>query len=122
MTAWEKLLPTFDFSFHADRADSKPSSTVQSPPICARSFFFLFSLSSKPVSCDVVVIATSTLPRPHTGNIPLAPPRHCNYRTNRGRYNHRHVTLCRSQAPTGLTLTCIAGTHKPPRRRRPHCA
>src|SRR6266702_2891171 len=39
MTAWEKLLPTFDFSF---RADSKPSSTVQSPPIRARSFFSFF--------------------------------------------------------------------------------
>src|SRR6266702_4389502 len=41
-TAWEKLLPTFDFSFRADRADSKPSSAVQSPPICARSFFSFF--------------------------------------------------------------------------------
>ncbi len=58
-------------------------------------FFFLFSLSSEPVSCDVVVVAISTLPRPHTGDIPSAPPRHCNYRTNRGRYNCCHVTLCR---------------------------
>ena len=41
-TAWEKLLPTFDFSFRADRADSKPSSAVQSPPIRARSFFSFF--------------------------------------------------------------------------------
>src|SRR6266702_2505343 len=42
MTAWEKLLPTFDFSFCADRADSKPLSAVQSPPIRARSFFPFF--------------------------------------------------------------------------------
>ncbi len=49
--------------------------------------FFLFSLSSEPVSCDIAV--TSTLPRPHTGDIPSLPPstpspppRHCNYCTN----------------------------------------
>src|SRR6266702_4023764 len=35
-------LPTFDFSFRADSADSKPSSAVQSPPIRARSFFPFF--------------------------------------------------------------------------------
>src|SRR6266702_4241889 len=91
MTVWEKLLPTFNFSFRADRADSKPSSAMQSPPICACSFFFLFSLSSEPVSCDIIIVATSTLPRPHTGDIPSAPPQHCNYCTN---YNHHHVTLC----------------------------
>src|SRR6266702_5941418 len=49
--------------------------------------FFLFSLSSEPVSCDIAV--TSTSPRPHTGDIPSPlpstpspPPRHCNYCTN----------------------------------------
>ena len=63
---------------------SKPSSAVQTPPIrarCCKSFFSFFSLSSEPVSCDVVV-AASTSPRPHTGDIPSAPPRHRNYRTN----------------------------------------
>src|SRR6266702_2060339 len=63
---------------------SKPSSAVQTPPIrarCCKSFFSFFSLSSEPVSCDVVV-ASSTSPRPHTGVIPSAPPRHRNYRTN----------------------------------------
>src|SRR6266571_4512980 len=63
---------------------SKPLSAVQTPPIrarCCKSFFSFFSLSSEPVSCDVVVTA-STSPRPHTGNIPSAPPRHCNYLTN----------------------------------------
>src|SRR6266702_2974837 len=39
---WEKLLPTFDFSFHADSADSKPLSARQSPPIHACSFFPFF--------------------------------------------------------------------------------
>src|SRR6266702_7635102 len=43
-TAWEKLLPTFDFSFRAEGADCTPSSSsaVQSPPIRARSFFPFF--------------------------------------------------------------------------------
>jgi len=60
-------------------------------------FFFLFSLSSKPVSCDnvIIVVTTSTSPCPHTGDIPSAPPRHRNYRTNHGCYNCHHVTLCR---------------------------
>jgi len=31
MMVWENLLPTFNFSFHAD---SKPSSAVQPPSIC----------------------------------------------------------------------------------------
>src|SRR6266571_5777595 len=64
-----------------------------SPLLSMLALFFLFFLSSEPVSCDVVVVATSTSPRPHTGDIPSAPPRHRNYRTNRGRYNRRHVTL-----------------------------
>src|SRR6266571_9471918 len=34
------------------------------------SFFFIFSLSSEPVSCDIGV--TSTSPHPHTGDIPSA--------------------------------------------------
>src|SRR6266702_4316147 len=88
--AWEKLLPTFDFSFRD--FSFRAAQTVQtvslrprlpcSPLLSVLALFFLFSLSSEPVSCDVVVVVTSTSPRPHTGDIPSAPPRHRNYRTN----------------------------------------
>src|SRR6266571_951143 len=91
MTVWEKLLPTFDFSFRADRADSKPSSAMQSPPICARSFFSFFpfhlnlsavtSSSSPPpprlaltqaISCRRHLDTATTAPTPW----PLQPPPH----------------------------------------------
>src|SRR6266702_5956504 len=42
-------------------------------------FFILFSLSSKPVSCNITITIASTLPHPHTGDIPLVPPQHHNY-------------------------------------------
>src|SRR6266702_6112109 len=45
-----------------------------SPLLSVLAPFFLFSLSSEPVSCDVVVVAASTPPPPHTGDIPSAPP------------------------------------------------
>ncbi len=86
--------------------------------LAVASLFFLFSLSSELVSCDV--IATSTLPRPHTGNIPLAPPRHHNYHTNLMAATTATTSpFAGSQAPAGLALTCIMGTHKPPCHRRP---
>src|SRR6266571_7420036 len=95
-TAWEKLLPTFDFSFRADSADSKPSSSsaVQSPPIRARSFFPFFPF-----------IRTCQLRCRRRRRLHLASPSHRRYPVGatstpqlphqpRGRYNRRHVTLC----------------------------
>ncbi len=91
----EKLLPTFNFSFCANSADSKPSSAVQSPPIHAHSFFpfFPFIQTCQLQHCHCCCLhltslshrqypvgATSTLQLPHQPH---------------GHYNHRHVTLCR---------------------------
>src|SRR6266702_2814939 len=121
-------LPTFDFSFRADSfladsADSKSPRPPCSPLLSVLDLFFLFSLSSEPVSCDVVVVAASTSPRPHTGDIPSAPPRYHNYRTNLVAATTAATSpFAGSQVPAALALTRVAGTHKPPRRRRPHCA
>ena len=118
-TAWEKLLPTFDFSF---RADSKPSSAVQSPPIRTRSFFPFFhpnlsaamSSSSSPPPRLALTQAISrrrhldtatTAPTPW----PLQPP-------------PRHPLRGAKHPLDSLSLTHVAGTHKPPCRRHPHCA
>src|SRR6266702_2574106 len=115
-------LPTFDFSFRADSADSKPLSAVQSPPIHARSFFPFFPFS-KPVSCDDDDFATSTLPHPHTGDIPSVPPRHHNYRTNLMATTTAATSpFSGSQVPAALALTRVMGTHKPPCCHHPHCA
>ncbi len=68
--------------------------------------FFLFSLSSEPVSCDVVVFVASTSPRPHTGDIPSAPPRHRNYRTNPVAATTAATSpFAGSRAPAGLALS-----------------
>src|SRR6266702_2547174 len=122
MTAWEKLLPTFDFSFHADRADSKPLSTMQSPSIHACSFFSFFpfhlnlsaatsSLSPPPphltltqvISCQRHLDTTTTTPTVATTTAATSP-------------------FVGSQAPAELALTHIAGTHNPPCHHHPHCA
>ncbi len=87
-------LPTFDFSFRADSADSKPSSTMQSPPIRARSFFPFFPF-----------IQTCQLQRHCCCRLHLASPSHRRYPVGttstpqllhqpHGRYNCRHITLC----------------------------
>src|SRR6266702_2106042 len=94
-----------------------------SPLLSMLALFFLFPLSSEPVSCNVIIIAASTLPHPHTGDIPLAPPQHHNYRTNLVAATTTTTSpFVGSQVPAALALTCVAGTHKPPHRRRPHCA
>ncbi len=74
MTAWEKLLPTFDFSFRQTVSPHLLCSPLLSVLAVASLFFFLFSLTSEPVSCDVVIVTASTSPHPHTGDIPSAPP------------------------------------------------
>src|SRR6266702_4904 len=94
-----------------------------SPLLSVLALFFLFSLSSKLVSCNVIVVAASTSPHPHTGDIPLAPPQHHNYCTNLMAATTAATSpFAGSQVPAALALTCVAGTHKPPCRRRPHCA
>src|SRR6266702_5298261 len=139
-TAWEKLLPTFDFSFRADfRADSTVS-LPRSPcsllsvlavaslfsPFLFFFFFFFFSffsfylnllsatsLSPSPPPCLALTQAisrrrhlntTTTAPTPW----PLQPP-------------PRHP-LRACQPPAASALTRVVGTHKPPRRPRPHYA
>src|SRR6266702_1703908 len=113
-TAWEKLLPTFDFSFRD--FSFRAAQTVQtvslrprppwSPLLFVLALFFLFSLSSEPVTCDVVFVVASTSPRPHTGDIPSAPPRHRNYRTNPVAATTAATSpFAGSQAPAGLALS-----------------
>src|SRR6266702_3687733 len=113
-TAWEKLLPTFDFSFRD--FSFRAAQTVQTvslrprppcrPLLSVLALFFLFSLSSEPVSCDVVAVVASTSPRPHTGDIPSAPPRHRNYRTNPVAATTAAMSpFAGSQAPAGLALS-----------------
>src|SRR6266702_1524404 len=64
-------------------------------------FFILFSLSSKPVSCNITFTISSTLPHPHTGDIPLVPPQHHNYCTN------PVATTTAATSPfVGLPTTC----------------
>src|SRR6266702_997915 len=120
MTAWEKLLPMFDFSFH--NFSFRAAQTVQtvslrphplcSPLLYVLALFFLFSLSSKPVSCDVIIVVASTSPRPHTGDIPLVPPQHHNYCTNPVATTTTAMSpFAGSQAPTGLALSHMRHGH-----------
>src|SRR6266702_2507971 len=93
----------------------KPSSFAVQPPIRARCrksflffffFFFLFSLSSEPVSCDIAVAVASTLPCPHTGDIPSAPPQHHNYHTN-----PVAATTAATSPFAGMPTTCCTRPH-----------
>ncbi len=112
--AWEKLLPTFnfsfrDFSFHAVQTVQTVSLCPHlpcSPLLSMLALFFLFSLSSKPVSCDVIIIIASTSPHPHTGDILSVPPQHCNYHTNPMAATTTTTSpFAGSQAPTELALS-----------------
>ncbi len=104
---------------------SKPSSTVQTPPIhacCCKSFFPFF-----PFHLNLSAVMLSSPPPPHLALTQAISPWH-----------HLDTTITAptlwllqllplppfvgSQAPAGLTLTCVVGTHKPPRRHHPHCA
>src|SRR6266702_1330428 len=121
-------LPTFDFSFRADSflADSAASKSPRppcSPLLSVLALFFLFSFSSEPVSCNVVVVTASTSPRPHTGDILLVPPQYHNYRTNLVAATTAATSpFAGSQVSTALALTRVVGTHKPPCHHCPHCA
>src|SRR6266702_4241887 len=119
MTAWEKLLPTFDFSFHADRADSKPLSTMQSPSIHACSFFSFF-----PFHLNLSAATSSLSPPPPCLALTQVISRrhHLNTATTAPTTTTTMSPFVGSQAPTGLALTCIMGTHKPPHHPCPHCA
>src|SRR6266702_3633204 len=104
-TAWEKLLPTFDFSFRADRADSKPSSAVQSPPIRARSFFSFFPFLPHLSPSSLTVQDTSPRHRPVALRVARKHPPHLPSRTcrpplrRRRRHNHHHLNA----STTGAT-------------------
>ena len=112
---WEKLLPTFDFSFRDfsfRAAQTVQTVSLHPHPPCSpllsmlALFFFLFSLSSKPVSCNVVVVVVSTSPRPHTGDILSAPPQYHNYHTNLVATTTAAMSpFAGSQAPAGLALS-----------------
>src|SRR6266702_4300650 len=68
------------------------------------SFFFLFSLSSKPVSCNITITSTSC--HPHTGDILSVPPQHCNYCTN------PVATTTTAMSPfVGTPTTCCTHPH-----------
>ncbi len=69
-------------------------------------FFFLFSPSSEPVSCNIAVAVASTLPRPHTGDIPSAPPQHHNYCTN-----PVAATTTATSPFAGMPTTCCIRPH-----------
>ncbi len=108
-TAWEELLPTLDLCFSCiqyalliRRAAPSLLSVLAVASPFSLFLFFLFSLSSEPVSCDIAIASTS--PRPHTGDIPSPPPstlspppRHRNYCTN-------------PMAATATTTSPLAGT------------
>ncbi len=68
--------------------------------------FFSFSLSSEPVSCNIAVTITSTLPCPHTGDIPLVPPQHHNYCTN-----PMAATTTATSPFVGMPTTCCTCPH-----------
>src|SRR6266702_6501252 len=68
--------------------------------------FFFYSLSSEPVSCNIVVAVASTSPCSHTGNTPSLP----------------HHPLGAFQPPVAPILTWVIGTQKPPCHPHPHHA
>src|SRR6266702_4163968 len=122
MTAWEKLLPTFNFSFRADRADSKPLSTMQSPPIRACSFFSFFPFH---LNLSAVTLLLSPSPPCLALTQAISRRRHLDTATTAPTVAATTAAtspFAGSQAPAGLALTRVAGTHKPPCHRCPHCA
>ncbi len=121
-TSWEKLLPTFNFSFRAD--SSKPLSAVQTPPIhacCCKSFFPFFPFHPN------LSAVTSLPPLPHLAlTHAISPQHHLDAATTTPTlWPLQPLPLppfVGSQAPAGLALTHTTGTHKPPRCHHPHCA
>src|SRR6266702_2708640 len=97
-TAWEKLLPTLDFSFSCrSRADSKPSSSAVQPALsypCSLSqvffpFFIFFHFFPFIRTCQLLHRRRLHLASPSHRRYPVSPPstpstppQHCNYRTN----------------------------------------
>src|SRR6266702_712840 len=104
---------------------SKPSSAVQTPPIrarCCKSFFPFF-----PFHPNLSAATSSSPPPPRLAlTQAISPRRHLDTATTAPTSWPLQPPplppFAGSQAPAGLALTRVAGTHKPPRRRRPHCA
>src|SRR6266702_453984 len=135
-TAWEKLLPTFGFSFRADSTVSLPRSPCSLLSMLAVAslffpflfffFFFFFSffpfhlnlsaatsLSPSPPRCLALTQVISRRRHPNTTTTaptpwPLQPP------------PHHPLRVC--QPPAVSALTRVVGKHKPPHRPRPHYA
>src|SRR6266571_272055 len=102
-TAWEKLLPTFDFSFRAEGADSTPSSSsaVQSPPIRARSFFPFFPF-----------IRTSQLRCRRRRRLHLASPSHRRYPVG-ATLKEPQISHSPIFSPSSLTVQDTSPRHRP---------
>src|SRR6266702_7031343 len=136
MMVWEKLLPMLNFSFLC-RHSKPPSSSMQPPPSypCSLSqvFFPFFFFSFFPFHLNLSA-ATSPSPPPCL-TLTQVISRRCHHQPHRRHLNTattaptpwplqpppRHP-LQACQLPVAPALTRIAGTHKPPCCRRPHCS
>src|SRR6266702_1398012 len=72
-------------------------------------------------NCDIAVAGTS--PLAHTGHTPSSPPPNPVTATSTPRYLINPIAATTAtMPPLAPTLTCVAGTHRPLRRCRSHCA
>src|SRR6266702_2265658 len=135
-TVWEKLLPTFDFSFRADSTVSLPCSPCSLLSVLAVAslffpflfFFFFFFFSFFPFHLNLSA-ATSLSPSPPpclTLTQVISRQRHLNTTTTAPTPWPLQPPLCHPlqvcQPPAVSALTRVMGTHKPPHCHRPHYA